>query len=141
MMKASTSSSGYTAQRKNVPDLLIDSERHFLGTNIDQGYEDMLGEQVKEAEDICTQKDLEMDTARKVKKDAETSNKDLLAILPKGLGSKFHGDAGSWPSFRKYFISICENLEPTVAAATMKNLIKDRKLKKSTHLLRTGQAG
>ena len=55
----------------------------------------MLGEQVKEAEDICTQKDLEMDTARKVEKDAETSKKDLLAILLKGLGSKSHGVAGS----------------------------------------------
>ena len=98
---------------------------------MDQAYEAEVGDQVKEAEDICAQKDLEMDAARKVEKDTETSKKDLLAILPKGLGSKFYGDEGSWPSFRKYFVNIIANLEPMVAAATLKNLIDCQKLRKS----------
>ena len=98
---------------------------------MDQAYEAEVGDQVKEAEDICAQKDLEMDAARKVEKDTETSKKDLLAILPKGLGSKFYGDEGSWPRFRKYFVNIIANLEPMVAAATLKNLIDCQKLRKS----------
>ena len=106
---------------------------------MDQAYEAELGDQVEEAEDICAQKDLKMDNARKVEKDTETSKKDLLAILHKGLGSKFYGDAGSWPSFRKYFLSIITNIEPTVAAATMKNLIECPKLQKSVKPLRMGR--
>ena len=71
-----------------------------------------------------------MDAERRKEKDAESAKKDLMAILPKGFGSMFHGDPASWPSFRKIFASILE-FDPTVAEATMKNLIADGKLKKS----------
>ena len=86
---------------KKVPDLLNDFEKHFRSLDVDKAYEAELGDQVKEAEDICAQKDHKMDAARKAEKDTKTNKKDLLAILPKGLGIKFYGDAGSWRSFRK----------------------------------------
>ena len=71
-------------------------------------------------------------------KDAESAKKDLKSILPKGFGAMFYGDPASWPSFRKIFES-CLDLDPTVSAATMKNLIGDSKLKKSVKSLRTGR--
>ena len=139
MMEASPSSTRYKAQRARVGAAIGDAERHFLGTNVDQSYEDQLGEMIENAEVICEQKDQELDIAQKAITEVEQQKKDLLAILPKGLGQKFSGDAGSWPSFRQYFVRISKQLEPTVAAATMKQLINCPKLKKSTKPLRTGQ--
>ena len=49
--------------------------------------------------------------AQKAVTEVETQKKDLLALLPKGLGQKFSGDAGSWPSFRRYFVSIIKKLK------------------------------
>ena len=126
MMEASPSSTRYKAQRARVGD----GERHLLGTNVDQSYEDQVGEMIENVEVICEQKDQELNKAQKAITEVETQKKDLLAILPKWLGQKFSGDAGSWPSFRHYFVRILKNLEPTVAAATMKQLIDCPKLKK-----------
>ena len=102
-------------------------------------YEEDLVAQVEEAEDICLQKDGELDNARKAEKEKETRKKDLLAILPKGLGARFVGKALSWPSFRKQFLAIIVSVEPTVAAATIKNLIDCPKLKRSVRALKNGK--
>ena len=128
MMEASPSSTSYKAQRLKVTTLMNDSERHFLAKDVDQSYDAELGKQIEEAEHICEQKDHKLDVAQKAEKEVETQKKDLLAILPKGLGQKFSCDAGSWPSFRRYFVSIIKNLEPTVVAASMKQLIDCPKL-------------
>ena len=138
-MEASVNSSGYAAQRKKVVDLLAESERHFRFDNCDMAYEEDLVAQVEEAEDICLQKDGELDNARKAEKEKETRKKDLLAILPKGLGATFVGKALSWPSFRKQFLAIIASVEPTVAAATIKNLINCPKLKRSVRALKNGK--
>ena len=131
-------SSGYTAQRKKVANLLAESERHFRSDNCDMAYEEDLVAQVEEAEDLCLQKDGELDIARKAEKQREQIKKDLQAILPKGLGAKFLGEASSWPSFREQFLHIIASMEQTVSAATIKNLIDCHKLKRSVRSLRTG---
>ena len=122
-------------QRKVVNSLLNDAATHFRSKDVDEAYEAELGDQVEVAEDICLAMDQAMDLAVKAVKDAEASKKDLMAILPKGFGSKFHGDPGSWPAFRKTFVTILKNVDPTVAAATIKTLIEDAKLKKSVKSL------
>ena len=57
MMEASPSSTRYKAQRARVGAAIGDAERHFLGTSVDQSYEDQLGEMIENAEVICEQKD------------------------------------------------------------------------------------
>ena len=132
------SSTGYASQRKKIADIIKDAESHFRSRGVDEAYEAELGDQIEGAEDICTQKDHKMDLAMKAIKDADSAKKDLKAILPKGFGTLFYGDPASWPSFRKIFVH-CLDLDPSVAAATMKNLIGDGKLKKSVKSLRTGR--
>ena len=110
MMEALPSSTRYKAQRARVGAAIGDAERHFLRTNVDQSYKDKLGEMIENAEVICEQKDQELDIAQKAITEVEQQKKDLLAILPKGLGQKFGGDAGSWPSFRQYFVRISKQL-------------------------------
>ena len=127
-MEASPSSIIYASQRKKIADVIKDAESHFRFQDVDEAYEAELGDQLEGAEDICTQKDQEMEANMKTIKDAESAKKDLISILPKGFGSMFHGDPASWPNFRKIFVSILE-FDPTVAAATIKNLIADGKLK------------
>ena len=85
-------------------------------------YEEDLVAQVEEAEDICLQKDGELDIACKAEKQREQSKKDLQSILPKGLGAKFLGKASSWPAFREQFVHIIASMEQTVSAGTIKIL-------------------
>ena len=83
MMEASPSSTRYKAQRARVGVAIGNAERHFLGTNVDQSYEDQLGEMIENSEGICDQKDQELDIAQKAITEVETQKKDLLAILLK----------------------------------------------------------
>ena len=100
-MEASPSLIIYASQRKKVADIIKDAESHFRSKDVDEAYESELGDQIEEAEDICTQKDHEMDAERKKEKDAESAKKNLMAILPKGFGSMFHGDPASWQTSEK----------------------------------------
>ena len=77
-MEASVNSSAYTAQRKKVANLLAESERHFRSDHCDIAYEDNLVAQVEEAEDLCLDKDRELDMARKAEKKREQGKRDLL---------------------------------------------------------------
>ena len=112
---------------KKIADVIKDAEVHFR--DIDKAYEAELGDQLEGAEDICTQKDHEVELAMKIIKDAESAKKDLKAILPKGFGMLFYRDPASWPSFPKIFVHGLD-FDPSVAAATIKNLIGEEKLKK-----------
>ena len=101
-------------------------------------YEEDLVAQVEESEDLCLQKDGELDIARKAEKQREQSKRNLLSIVPKGLGANFLGEASSWPAFREQFVHIIASMEQTVSAANIKNLIDCRKLKRSVRSLITG---
>ena len=83
LMEASPGSTGYASQRRKVADIIKDAESHFRSRDVDEAYEAELGDQIEGAEDICTQKDHEMDLAVKAIKDADSAKKDLMAILPK----------------------------------------------------------
>ena len=137
-MEASVYSSGYTAQQKKVADLLAECERHFRSDHVDMAWEEDLSDQVEEAEALCLQKDAELDIARRVEKDKEARRKDLQSILPKGFGTKFHGEPSTWPAFREQFVHVIASMDQSVSASTIKNMIDCPKLKKSVKSIRTG---
>ena len=126
------------AQRKKVADLLAETERHFRSDHVDMAWEEDLSDQVEEAEALCLQKDAELDIARKVEKDKEARRKDLQSILPKGFGTKFHGKPSTWPAFREQFVHVIAQMDQSVSAWTIKNMIECPKLKKSVKSIGTG---
>ena len=138
VMVADPESTKYKMQRKKVTEMLDRAEKHLTYDQVSTSYEELLVEEMSQAEIDCTTKDDELDLAERKKKKVEGDKRDLLATLPRGLGQKFSGSAADWPAFRHYFEEINESVSQPLAVAHMTALIDCPKLKKRMKIYRSG---
>ena len=139
-IEASPDSTRYKVQREKVRDLLKEAERHLRedSRDVSLSYEGLLGNQMELSEEVCSEKDDELDRALKAKKEVEEQRKNLLAALPRGLGQKFSGLAQDWPTFREHFVRINNSMDASLAVAQMIQLVDDSKLKRRMKIYTSG---
>ena len=133
-MVADPDSTKYKEQRKNVREMLRNATKHLTDDqDISQSYEEFLVDEMNQTEIDCASKDDEMDLAERRKKKVEDDKKDLLATLPRGLGTKFSGTAAEYPGVRQYFVDINQSVNGPLAVSHMIALI-DTKTKEGSRL-------
>ena len=138
VMVANPESTKYKMQRKKVTEMVDRAERHMIYDQVSTSYEELLVEEMIQAEMDCSTKDDELDLAERKKKKVEADKEDLLATLPRGLGQRFSGSAADWTAFRHYFEEINESVSPPLAVAHMTALIGCPKLRKRMKIYRSG---
>ena len=138
VMVANPESTKYKMQRKKVTEMLDRAEKHMIYDQVSTFYEELLVEEMIQAEMDCSTKDDELDLAEQKKKKVEGDKEDLLATLPRGLGQRFSGSAADWTAFRHYFEEINESVSPPLAVAHMTALIGCPKLRKRMKIYRSG---
>ena len=138
VMVANPESTKYKMQRKKVTEMVDRAERHMIYDQVSTSYEELLVEEMIQAEMDCSTKDDELDLAERKKKKVEADKEDLLATLPRGLGQRFSGSAADWQAFRHYFEEINETVSPPLAVAHMTALIGCPRLRKRMKIYRSG---
>lgn len=63
----------------------------------------------------------------------------MQSILPKGFGTKFLGEPSTWPAFREQFVHVIAQMDQSVSASTIKNVIECPKLKKFSEIHKDGR--
>ena len=143
-LEATPDSTKYKNQRRKVSSLISRAEEHLSDDKVSASYEDFLAEEMGRSEEACAKKDDEFDVAQHRKRKVERDKEDLISTLPRGLGTRFSGEAADYAGFRHYFVKINETCSPPLAIAHMMALVdpktrEGRKLRRRMKIYTSGK--